>query len=171
MPEPSAEFVTLYTDCQSRLYAFLLSLMGDADQARDVLQEANLVIWRQSGDFEPGTNFMAWVFRIARFQAMAYRTKQRRDRLVFSESAMEQIQQAFIAHDRGHERRQQYLQRCLKLIAPNARELVRRRYQLEQPLQRIADETQRTYQAVGQALRRARLALAECIKRQEASDG
>ncbi|MFI4861243.1 MAG: sigma-70 family RNA polymerase sigma factor [Phycisphaerales bacterium JB063] len=170
MSEPSAEFVTLYTDCQSRLYAFLLSLMGDADQAREVLQETNLVIWRQNSDYVSGTNFMAWVFRIARFQAMAYRTKQRRDRLVFSDSAMEQIQQAFMAHDRDHDRRQHYLQRCLKLLAPNVRELVRQRYQFERSLQRIAEETGRSYQSVGQALRRARLALAKCIKQQEAGD-
>lgn len=35
----------LMTEYQGRLYAYVLSLPGDPDQANDVLQEANLVLW------------------------------------------------------------------------------------------------------------------------------
>jgi len=170
MPEPTNEFITQYTGCQSRLYAFLLALMGDSDQAREVLQETNLVIWKKCDQFEAGTNFMAWALRIARYQAMAYRTKQQRDRLVFSEASMDRIANAFVTYDDQSDTRQRFLRQCLELLAPHALEVVTRRYKLDQKLQAIADETGRTYQAVGQSLRRARLALANCVKQREAQD-
>ena len=38
-PEPSLEFVQLLTSHQSRLYAYVLSLLGNRTQAEDVMQE------------------------------------------------------------------------------------------------------------------------------------
>lgn len=58
-------FVQLMTEHQGRLYAYVLSLLGDPDQANDGLQEANLVLWRNAAEFQMGSNFRAWVFRIA----------------------------------------------------------------------------------------------------------
>ena len=63
-------FVQLMTEHQGRLYAYVLSLLGDPDQANDVLQETNLVLWRNAGEFQMGSNFRAWAFRIAHFQVM-----------------------------------------------------------------------------------------------------
>ena len=39
------------TDHQGRLFGYILSLLGDADAANDVLQEANIVLWRDSREF------------------------------------------------------------------------------------------------------------------------
>ena len=164
MKEPTEEFIQAFTSCQSRLYGFLLSLLGDVEQAQEVLQETNLVIWRKSGDFEAGTNYMAWALRIARYQVMAYRKRQSRDRLVFSEHAQEQIAQAFVRYNTKTGDRQHLLHACLKLLAPHSQELIRQRYEENQSLDRIAKALGQSYQAVGQALRRTRLALAKCIK-------
>ncbi len=47
-------FVQLMTEHQGRLFAYILSLLGDPDQANDVRQEANLVLWRSAGEFFSG---------------------------------------------------------------------------------------------------------------------
>ena len=97
--QPSTDFLKLYTGCQSRLYAFILTLVGNPDQASEVLQETNLVLWQKAEQFEIGTNFMAWALKVARFQVMAFRKKQSRDRLVFSEAATERVANAFSVWD------------------------------------------------------------------------
>ena len=74
-------FITLLTGYQNRLYAYILSMLGDPAAAEDVLQQANLVIWSKADSFEPGSDFEAWVMTIARFEVKAYRTKVGRDRL------------------------------------------------------------------------------------------
>ena len=40
----SDEFLKLITEFQGRLFGFILSLLGDADQANEVLQETNLAL-------------------------------------------------------------------------------------------------------------------------------
>jgi RNA polymerase sigma-70 factor (ECF subfamily) len=56
-------------------YAFRLS--GNADDAKDLLQEATFDAWKGREQFQSGTNFKAWFFRILtnRF----YRIRQRRE--------------------------------------------------------------------------------------------
>ena len=65
MADSELQFVTLLTSHQGRLFAYVLSLVGDADQARDVMQETNAVLWQKSADFEIGTNFSAWMIKTA----------------------------------------------------------------------------------------------------------
>lgn len=45
-------FVQLMTAHQGRLYGYILSLLGDVDQANDVLQESNVVLWRNAAEFQ-----------------------------------------------------------------------------------------------------------------------
>ena len=76
----TADFVQMMIGCQSRLYAFIMSLVHNGEHAADILQQTNLVMWEKSDEFEMGTNFSAWTFQIARYQVMAFRQRQRRDR-------------------------------------------------------------------------------------------
>lgn len=164
--QPSTEFLKLYTGSQSRLYAFILTLVGDADQASEVLQETNLVLWQKADQFELGTNFMAWALKVARYQVMAFRKKQSRDRLVFSEAATERVANAFAKRDDVLDDRQAVLQRCLEQLPPKMRELVKLRYSSGRSLQKIAQLLGKSYVAVAQGLHRARLALAQCVEKQ-----
>ena len=46
------------------LLRFALRLTGNSFQAEDLVQETLLLAWRAFGQFEPGTNAHAWLFRI-----------------------------------------------------------------------------------------------------------
>jgi len=161
----SEAFIRLMTEHQGRLYAFLLSLLGDPDQANDVLQETNVVLWRDSGDFRPGSNFKAWIFRIAHFQFMAHRQRQLRDRLVFDDDVLEVLVPAAKAHDETYEARQRCLTECLEKLAESHRDLLRRRYAENQSLREIAADRGTTPNAVNQALFRIRRSLIACVAR------
>ena len=102
-PEPPVEFVQLLTSNQSRLYAYVLSLMGDCNQAKDVMQETNAVLWRKANDFELGSNFGAWMLKVAYFQVMAHRQRLTRDRLVFDDEFLHDETFRFgLVGDHGH---------------------------------------------------------------------
>ena len=80
MAQPSqktGDFVQLMIGCQSRLYAFIMSLVCDPEHAADILQQTNIVMWEKSDQFEPGTNFTAWTFQIARYQVLAHRQRRK----------------------------------------------------------------------------------------------
>ncbi|MEM6506061.1 MAG: sigma-70 family RNA polymerase sigma factor [Planctomycetota bacterium] len=171
MPQHSDEFVSAYASSQKQLFSFLLALLGSPQQAEEVLQETNLVLWRSSERFKPGTSFIAWAIRIARYQAMAYRKKQGRDRLRFDDRATEAIANVYLESDPWAGDRLVLLDQCVSKLPKHAQELLSLRYVEELNPVKIAARQGKTYRAVVQALSRIRAALADCIKAKEAGDG
>jgi len=51
--------------CQDELYGTLYYLVGNAEDARDALQEAFAKCWRHRGEVPGIQNLKAWIFRIA----------------------------------------------------------------------------------------------------------
>ncbi|KAA1260249.1 ECF RNA polymerase sigma factor SigK [Rubripirellula obstinata] len=157
------EFIQLLTSNQSRLYGYILSLTFDPDQANDVLQQTNQILWQKEEDFEIGTNFIAWSFRIAYFQVLAHRKRIQRDRLVFDEDVLRDIADVPSSSDETFEIRQRLLRHCLEKLTEHQRQFVRLRYSKGLKLDAIATETDRNVNAVKQILFRARAALMACV--------
>ena len=84
-------FVRNLTNCQPSLYAYILSLLPNRDDANDVLQDANLVMWRRSAEFAEGTNFLAWAYKIARYKVLSHHRDQHRSRQVFDDALFAQL--------------------------------------------------------------------------------
>jgi RNA polymerase sigma-70 factor (ECF subfamily) len=63
----------LLTRVQSRLYAFLLRMLGDRHDAEEVLQEVLLLICRKLAWLESAALFNAWSYRIAAREAFRRR--------------------------------------------------------------------------------------------------
>lgn len=64
-PEKTAEFETLHRDHHKELYRFVFRLLGDADDADDVLQDTYIKLHSQ---FQQGVDIQeprAWLFRVA----------------------------------------------------------------------------------------------------------
>jgi RNA polymerase sigma-70 factor, ECF subfamily len=159
------DFVDLMTQHQGRLYGYVLTLSGDPDAANDVLQEANIVLWKQWNQFEPGSNFTAWAFRIAHFQFMAYRQKRLRDKILFSDDLLSTLACEAKEVDERHEQRAMALERCLELMPPRSREAIRLRYADELKVRDMAEKLHRNPNAVYQILFRARQWLIECVQK------
>lgn len=168
----SDEFLGLITEFQGRLFGFLLSLLGDPDQANEVLQETNLVLWKKSDEFRSGSDFKAWSFRVAHFQVMAFRQRQVRDRLVFDDAALEQITCEAGIRDEAYEERMKHLESCIVSLPDRSREVLGKFYEGGESLTAIAEALKSTANAVGQMLFRIRKSLVECVtkKEREAAD-
>ena len=76
----------LLAQCQSRLKAYILSLLSNTSDADDILQETNIFILKHLDTFERGSNFKAWAFQIAYFRVKSYiRDRQRRGHIELSD--------------------------------------------------------------------------------------
>ncbi len=160
----SDEFVKLLTNCQDRLYAYIVTLMGNRDQARDVLQETNIVLWRKVDSFKPGTDFHAWACKIAYYQVLAARRDATRSRIVFNDKLVEVLSTEVQDHQEGLESRRRALQNCIDELPARHRQLIQRRYLDAMPLKKIASELGRTVTSTTVALYRIRLALLQCVR-------
>ena len=163
-PEPSFEFVQLLTTHQSRMFAYILSLLGNRTQAEDVMQETNAILWRKAHEFKLGTNFGAWMLRVAYFQVMAHRRRLTRDRLVFDDDFLQGIAAEAEQQSELQEEKQRLLGRCIKKLNERHQEIVRLRYIEGATLKTIASLTGRSENSIKQALFRARKALIDCVK-------
>lgn len=159
------EFVRLLAQNQRRLYVYVHTLVPHRDDAEEVLQNTSLVLWREFGSFESGTNFAAWACRVALNQVLAWRKKRQRDRLRFSDELLAMVAAEVDSAGEVLEERSRALTGCLEKLPPEQRELVRLRYAEDGAIEAVAARVRRTVEATYRALSRVRHALHECVTR------
>jgi RNA polymerase sigma-70 factor (ECF subfamily) len=166
------QFVSLLTAHQSRLYAYVLSLLGDPHLAADVLQETNMVLWRKSETFALGTDFAAWAFHVAYLQVLAGRQRQTRGKMLAgSEALLQQLAAEAERTSAEFEDRLAALETCLQQLPHEHREVLRRKYAGSVSLETLAEQLKLKPNAVGQLLHRLRLKLMSCIAQRLAAEG
>ena len=163
-PQRTPEFIRLLTGSQSRLYGYILSLVADVDHANDVLQQTNSILWQKKAEFQLGSNFIAWSFRIAYFQVLAHRKKCQRDKLAFGDDLLSEVAEVAGELDETYEARQRQLRICLERLNSRQRDVIRRRYYAGSNLDVMASDMGMRVNAVKQLLFRARNALSKCIE-------
>jgi RNA polymerase sigma-70 factor (ECF subfamily) len=170
-PERVEEFLSLVARHQRRLSVFVGSLVPHPPDAEDVLQETNLVLWREFHHFEPGTNFAAWACTVALNQVLAWRKRRQRDRLVFSEAFLAAVSQELLDEDEAADDRSHALAGCVERMPPHHRQVLALRYTEGQSVESIAARLSRTTEAVYRMLSRIRAALFDCTSRQLVARG
>ena len=163
--EVSAEFIQLLTTHQSRLYAYALSLLGKREAAQEVMQETNIVMWRKADQFQMGTNFAAWMMKIAYYQVLEHRRKLNRQALfVVDEDFLSALAEEASESTEHIAEQQMALQACLARLPERQRDLVRRRYSDGASIKAVAEQIGIAANAVKQTLFRARGKLIDCVR-------
>lgn len=160
-------FMALYSGHQRRLYLYAMTLLPASVDAEDVLQEANLVLWRKFDQYEPGTNFFAWACQIIRFEVLKHRDKRARAARLLDPDVFEQLADAAVSQvehlDEFHRRA---LVDCMDHLSPGDKDLMRQRYSDAREVQAIAASLNRSPNAVSKSLGRIRRLLLDCISRE-----
>ncbi|WP_425400287.1 sigma-70 family RNA polymerase sigma factor [Aeoliella sp.] len=158
-----AAFVQLLSSEQLKLLRYIAVLLGDSEEAHNVLQETNMVMCRKSKDYEPGTNFSAWAHKIAYWQVLAFVRDRQRDRHVFCEEVIEQLASTEVREQDDVEARIA-LRHCLKGLDSHARDLLRRRYEENLSVTELSQWLGKSYSATRKELWRLRRNLFRCIQ-------
>jgi len=164
-PETSPEFIALLTGSQSRLFAYILSLVGDRQQAQDVMQETNMVLWRKASQFKLGTNFGAWMLKVAYYQVMEHRRKMNKQAIfIADEDFLAELAEEAVECTEVLEQQQAALQTCLQKLPDRQRDIVRRRYTDGASIKAVAKQLGIAASAIKQTLFRARSSLIDCVR-------
>ena len=167
---PSEEFVQQVTVHQRRLYLFVLSQVGSTQNAEEVLQDTNVIIWSKYHQFDIKTNFFAWAAQIATYEILKFRQRQRRDKLRFSDEFVEAVSRDVLEHSEEFERRRAALDLCLQKLRAADRTLIHQRYRPGNRGKHVAADMGRPANSVYQSLGRIRRTLLECIQRRLAAE-
>lgn len=161
------EFLRLITLYQSQLYGYLHAMLHNMADTEDVLQNTIVVLWKKFDQFEPGTNFLHWAMRTARFEALKFQRAWRRDRQFFSEEFVDALSVGPFGTATADlvERRQAALTGCLQKLEPRDRHLVDTCYTSGATIASVAAQFDRSAQSICNSLRRIRQLLLACIER------
>jgi RNA polymerase sigma-70 factor (ECF subfamily) len=168
--EPAApdakDFDALLADAQPRLRGYVASILGAWADVDDLVQETNLVLVAKRETFEPGTNFIAWAFRVAYFKATTWRRDRMREgRVVLSEIAFQELASHAEEHFEERPPLDAALAECLKLLPPKEREVVNAKYVERTPLVKLAATLGCSANSLHQMISRVRLTLRKCIEK------
>ena len=158
-------FARLLARCQRRIFVYAMSLLHDPNDAEDVLQETNLVLWKKFNEYERGTDFARWACRVAYFEVLkVYRKKGQSERL-FSDKFIETLAAGCERTMCHWDDRKEALRDCVGKLPVHDRDLVRSRYEPGATTRSVAETAQRSVQGTRKSLLRIRNALLECIRR------
>lgn len=167
--QPLALFEILVRENTDSLAAFLRAAVDDPGAADDLFQETLLVAWRRIGEYDRRRPFGAWLRGIARHLLLAhYRSAARRLTLP-DERVIEHLDRRMAELDRlpgdTFDAKVDALRDCVERLAPLYREPVDLHYRQDRTAEWIAQRLATTKDAVQKRLQRARLLLADCLRR------
>jgi RNA polymerase sigma-70 factor (ECF subfamily) len=172
-PPPLPEqFMRLFLANQRRFYGLILSLVTNAADADDLLQEVSARMWQKFADFRPGTDFAAWGLRFARHEALNFLRKRRRaGAVVFNEELVDLLADEVAAATRVADARQEALLECLGKLPERSRGLIELRYEHGATPASIATRLGKSLDSVYKALNRIHALLVDCVEQALAREG
>jgi RNA polymerase sigma-70 factor (ECF subfamily) len=168
------EFVRMLAMHDRQLTEYIHALVPRWQDAEDILQNVKLRLWEQFDSFQPGTNFAAWAFTIARYAIRTHRTESQRERMVFNDTLLEKISRHLpTTTNSPSDARLLALIECVRSLSHANRRLLSLVYASQRKINEIARELGQTSSAAYVALFRVRHSLHECVERrlQEEKDG
>jgi RNA polymerase sigma-70 factor, ECF subfamily len=160
-----AEFVRLLTSHQLDIYFYVHSLVPDPNDAAEILQDTNVVLWEKCGQFDVARDFRPWAFQVARYEVLKYRTKRKRKCLCFSDALVDELALQAPAYAAVDDDFIEDMRRCVAQLPATDREVLNRRYSSEAPCESIAEAVGRPVRWVYKALSRIRRELLDCMAR------
>jgi RNA polymerase sigma-70 factor (ECF subfamily) len=159
----ATKFVQLLTTYQRDLYAYINTLLVGQASASDVLQDTNLDLWARLKDYDFDRPFLPWAYAFAYQRVLAFRKKQRRSKLMFSDDIVKLISDTYVGSAADADQRVGALQSCLDRLPPRQRQLIRDRYAVTLSVNALAARLGCTANQISARLYRIRRSLAKCV--------
>jgi len=163
---PNRDFEKLALPLLDSLYNFARWLCGDAEEARDLVQETFVKALKGFASFHEGTNFRAWIFRILRNTFLTSRTGlERRNTLQENDQGFEEAVVTYDTPELALIRRvdKELLQQAIGQLPVTFREVLLLADVEEMKYQEVADALSIPIGTVMSRLARARRQVREYI--------
>lgn len=164
-PTPFVELIVKY---ERPLMRYIRSLVPRLDDAEEVWQATAIVLWEKFDEFDHERDFLPWAQKFAYFESLTQRRKVARDRMVFSENAMQAIAETHQSSQEYLDRRSRALKICMDSLESKDLALLRSRYDSEITIGELARQLETTAKSLYRRLDRIREKLAQCVRRRVA---
>jgi RNA polymerase sigma-70 factor (ECF subfamily) len=150
------------------LFNYAYSLLLNADDARELLQDAAVAMWQRIDQYDPSRPFFPWAARFVYNRVLNFRQKS--GRMIFSSKALESIAANYETHADKIDRRCDALLLCVQKLPAPAQTLLTYRYQHDWNIQEISRRTGRSFNTLYKVMEKLHRTLFACVQRQLAED-
>jgi RNA polymerase sigma-70 factor (ECF subfamily) len=149
---------------EDALRSYLLASTRNHHEAADLLQDVSVVLWEKFSEFDQSRSFRAWAFGVARMQTLAWRRDHARERVLFSNEAVEKLAETACDLADDVSARRVFLQQCIEKLGEDAKKAVEMRFSGLLPLAQIAKQFQRSEGSIRVMMVRIRKSLRQCVE-------
>lgn len=163
MDDLASEFVSLWTRYQPEVRRYVCILVPHVSDAEDVMQQTASRLWEKFEQYDPERPFVAWAIGFAYHEVLSSRQRKARDRLVFSEEILAQLDATIGEEASLLELRRRALDGCLEKLGAKERNLLLRRYSEHGAVQREAEQSRTSPHKLYYVIEKLRTRLLACI--------
>ena len=173
MPTPDEQherFMRLFLAHEPAILRSVLVFVPQRHDARDIVQETAVALWRNFGELDPARPFVNWACGFARMEVRRFLRRSQR-RAVLSEQAVvallatEQAEAGWLAE------RERHLPECREQLPTEHRRILDGYYIDESSVGVLAERHGRSTEGIYKLLQRTRQALVDCMERKTAEAG
>jgi RNA polymerase sigma-70 factor (ECF subfamily) len=163
-PLTHEQFMRLFLSAERELLRYVMALVPNVSDARDVVQETAVALWQAIEKYDPQKPFIPWACRFALNEARLHlRTESRRKRFL-DEDVATLLDERRVELADPLDVRREHLRDCLARLNEEHLQLVRGYYFEEETISALATTLGRGAEAVYKLLQRTRQTLHQCIE-------
>lgn len=160
-------FMRLFLEHEPAILRSVLVFVPQRADARDIVQETAVALWRHFPEYDPNRPFVNWACGFARIEVRRFLRRHQRQSAL-SEAAALALMESDRTQAAWHEERERYLADCRAQLAPEQRRILHGYYVDELAVEALAQRHDRSAEAIYKMLQRIRHALLECMERKTA---
>ncbi len=162
-------FMRHFLECQRELLRYVMCFVPNAHDARDIVQNTAVALWKKHADYDSSEPFLPWACRFALNETrMLLRTNQRWKHFLDDETISILTGRRQELTEDLDERRI-YLRDCLNALPEKHKVIVEGYYFNDLAVETLANSSGRNIDAIYKSLQRIRSILLECVQRRQQS--
>jgi RNA polymerase sigma-70 factor (ECF subfamily) len=161
--------VRLLSRHQEELFRYIFALLPHEEDARDVLQETCVALYRKFEEYDSGKPFLPWAYCFAYLEILKQRERNQRGARLLNRDLVERLARERQQHEPVLHARLAALEHCLKELTAADQALIRQRYQQKTRADELTRQFETSRRTLFRKLDRIRRLLCECISRRVAA--
>ncbi len=158
-------FMKLFLESQRGLLRYVMCLVPNANDAREIVQNTAIALWNKFSEFDPQEPFQPWACRFALIEAKEFMRKQARWQRFLDEDTVQLLVSRRGELSEELDERRIHLRECLRKLPAKELATVEAYYFDDRSIEQISQSSKRTVDAVYKSLQRIRAALMQCVNR------
>jgi RNA polymerase sigma-70 factor (ECF subfamily) len=166
-PKPAAqqEFLRVFLANEREILRYVAALVPVIADAEEIVQQTAVVLWEKFDEYDAERPFAPWACRFALNVTRQWIGRQQRWRALLNGGLAEALALRREQLRPEFNSRLVHLHRCMQKLPEEQRSLIDGYYVRQIDIQALAQQAQRTVEAVYKSLQRIRRQLRDCIER------